>query len=88
MIKMNVFVSCLSDELFNRETMLRKKENPAFASRPHLRGGDRCVGDRHATVSSRRLVMTRMSLYAFTTAARALPEGATGSVKSSIHRIK
>lgn len=34
--------------------------------------------------------MTRMSLYAyaFTTAIEALPEGATGSLKSSIHRIK
>lgn len=49
MIKMNVFVSCLSAELFNRETMLRKKENPVFASRPHLREGDRCSGDRLAT---------------------------------------
>ena len=46
---MNVFVSCLSAELFNRETMLRKKENPVFASRPHLREGDRCSGDRLAT---------------------------------------
>ena len=49
MIKMDVFTFCLSAELLNRETMLRKKGNPAFASLLSLQEGTRCSRDRLAT---------------------------------------